>query len=238
MDYISAIGTILEDTILHKPGIIVYERCRVLREHLKDRMAGGNFGVNGWYQVETRGEKFWIYLTGSGQLFRDRINGVYEPEVHDAISQELTDTSSFWEVGAAWGYFSLWSASVCEKVTSFEIQKQRADYMKKSLKKNEFSNVTVVEGTVGDSVDLSDYEPPNIALIDIEGWEYEMLSNTPTILENNTTFVIEVHENSSYTVGDPEINPEGVIKLLRENGYKINQIANRGDENYHIIAKK
>jgi hypothetical protein len=237
MSLVRRIGDLLRGTPAHTPVSAAYGVIEPYVESINDRLAGEQYGKEGWYRVETRGESFWIYLTGTGELFRNRIRGAYEPEVHDRLEAELSAAETFWEVGAAWGYFSCYAAQRCESVTAFEMQSELAGYIEDSAERNGLDNITVVEGAVGDDVDLTAFDPPDIALVDIEGWEYEMFAQYPELLDGSTTWIIEIHEDSSYTVGEPTIDPAGVLKMLENAGYVIEEVDSRMDTNYHILAR-
>lgn len=165
------------------------------------------------------------------------MKGELEPEVMSTLSSHIDEDSVFWEVGAAWGYFSMAMATVAKDVVAFEVMPERTEKIRMSANKNGFDHIQVVEGTVGEDVKLDSYTKPDLVLIDIEGCEYEALRDATKLIEYRPIMVIEIHENPSSAPGDPEINPDGLFELLEDAGYNISRIQARDETNYHVVAK-
>lgn len=89
---------------------------------------------------------------------------------------------------------------------------------------------------------LDNFKPPDLALLDTEGWEYKILNSAPDTLKSDTTWIVEMHPTAEATDDGtplpPEINPERVLELFDENGYEVNTIAEYRGEQRHIIARK
>lgn len=65
--------------------------------------------------------------------------------------------------------------------------------------------------------------------MDIEGWEYTIISNYGlNFLKESASLIIEVHEelNEGYSHGVPEIDPGKLRNMLKEIGYQIEEFKN------------
>jgi len=97
---------------------------------------------------------------------------------------------------------------------------------------------------------VEDQGTPDVVLMDIEGWEYEVLPASPGLLSTRPVIVLEVHTESGWIDGEvnrPEggvesvsspgkVDPEELMELLESNGYETTEIARRRRTNYHVVA--
>jgi hypothetical protein len=238
------VAPVIKGTPLYSPAKYAYNKARpridTLENRILDFYVSGQLSSTGFHTVnppEPEISPFQIWLLGGDKLQRARMKGQLEPEVMSVLSSHIDEDSVFWEVGAAWGYFSMAMSTVTKEVVAFEIMHERTEKIRMSADRNGFDHIEVVEGTVGGEIELDDYPKPDIVLIDIEGWEYEALRNAPELIEHRPTMVIEIHESPSSTPGNPEINPEGIYEILRDARYTISRIRERDESNYHIVAK-
>jgi len=225
-------------------------RYRVV-DILGNRYDGGFGDVEGYYHVDVDGcEPFWYPLHVGKRHRRDRIEGSHEEEVMEQLVDHSDGDTVFWEVGAWRGYFSLALASRVESVVAFETRDHPVSKLREAADRNGFDNVRTVQELV-QSLDpyLEEYGVPDLVLLDIEGWEFEVLSDSPAFLEAKSTIVVEIHEESGWaegevvnprggteTVPQPDLNPEGVKRLLEESGYRLIDIRKRRETNYHLLA--
>jgi precorrin-6B methylase 2 len=165
------------------------------------------------------------------------IRGEYETEVVDLLADEASPTTTFWEVGGGWGYFSLALADQVQRVTAFEADFGRAQLIRKSSQRNQYSHFEVIQEKVGESNPLDDYQEPDLVLMDIEGWEYAALNSSPQLIEHSPTFVIELHDTEQLYMNEPDVKPNETVELLEEHGYSVEKISERSSGNYHILAK-
>lgn len=98
------------------------------------------------------------------------------------------------------------------------------------------SDAQVADVDTGDAVRARDCLPvPNAVKIDVEGWEYQVLSGMREALEDSscTLLCCEVHPDSL----PPPIRPEDVEMLIRDLGFRDIQSVVRGSE-LHLICRK
>ena len=210
------------------------------------RLTGSFFDQSGFYHVipsESRIDPFYIWLPDAKSGYRRKcIKGTLEEPVLSKIADIIEDDDTFWDIGANRGYFSFACANTVEKVVAFEADERSVEITKRGKKKNDFDNVDIISGYVGEDVMLDSFRPPDLALLDTEGWEYKILNTAQNTLKSDTTWIVEIHPTSEATDGGtplpPEINPEGVLELFNENGYDVSTIAEYGRGRKHIIAEK
>lgn len=161
------------------------------------------------------------------------MKGEWEPDVMHELISRLNNKSVFWEVGGGWGYFSNALAPFVHEVYAFEAIEQRAKQIRKSAERNENSNLYVICDRVDENIDLNDLKYPDVALVDIEGYEYEFLNQNKELLSNDITFIIELHDQN-FTIHErwsPDFNKSGVKRILKQHSYNITSLSHD-----HIIA--
>jgi hypothetical protein len=227
------------------------------RYRIKDTLSGRYVdkfdSIDGYYRVDPTidgCEPFLLPLHVGKSHRRDRINGKHEHNVFKRLIEFSDGNTNFWEIGAWRGYFSLVLASRIKSVVSFEAREHPLSKLKQAAERNKLENVQTVQDLVK-SLDpyLEEYGTPDLVLLDIEGWEFEVLNNSPTFLDAQPVIIVEVHEESGWskgkvvnprgnteTVAQPDLSPEGVKRLLRESGYKLERIQSRRETNYHLLA--
>lgn len=162
--------------------------------------------------------------------------GVYESHVMSFLDSNLGSDSVFWEFGAAWGYFSLAAATRVNEVCSFEIREERVEKLQRSLRANDFHNVTVVEGKLDYSTSFGDYPRPDTVLVDVEGWEDVVLQNALEQLPDVPTWIVEVH--SELIDNDTEVPRRAIGDLLEDRGYLVEELNEWSEHNIHLLARK
>jgi tRNA G37 N-methylase Trm5 len=141
-------------------------------------------------------------------------------------------------VGARWGYYSFPAAELGADVFAFEKIPEQVACLKKTKQHNSFDNVTIVEGMAADDYSLDEFPTPDLAVIDVEGREYELLKNAPLLLESELTLIIELHGGSMSADKKMGKSPEAVKELLKKSGFTLSVLERRGKEHYHILAEK
>jgi len=109
--------------------------------------------------------------------------------------------------------------------------------IERSIEENGYTNIRVVEGTVGEEVTLSDYPPADVALMDVDGAESELVECQFETIQSVPHWIVELHELQLPSVLDTA-DPELVENKLRNAGYGVNQLGARRDGNYHIKSKR
>lgn len=235
------IASSLEETILYRPAIFSYNVFKRLELPFKKFYYNLRYSEGGFNKInvpEKNLDSFYLNLPDSGPSRYRRMFGEWEPKVMNVLASEIDEDTIYWEFGGAWGYFSMAIASNVKECYSFEAMEERVSKINKSIEKNKYEHVETICGIVGEDVKLTQYPTPDILLMDVEGFEYKILNENSWLLENSTTFIIEVHTEEGYvqSAGEtPNLNPEGVIEILKNNDYEISQIDN--GKNYHIKAK-
>lgn len=241
MSFIQRMGRILSNTPLYRPVSVMYKGLETIveRSPISDLLNFYYIGGESLVQVtpkNTEFDPFLIRLEPSGKLQRQRARGIYEPHVMSYLNNKLTDESIFWEFGAAWGYFSLAAATRVRHVCSFEMMDDRVEYLQTSVKANEFDNVTIIDNKLDSETEFTQYPHPDVLLIDIEGWEYVVLSSALEELSDVSTWVVEVHSNMvDVKIEDPV---KEIQTLFQTAGYTTNVLNEWSDNNIHIVAEK
>lgn len=168
----------------------------------------------------------------------DLLRGVYEVEILEEVVGRVTPNTTFWEVGARWGYFSLSAASVADDVRAFEALSGRADRVRKSVEANGYDNMSVTDGVVGEDVHLEEYPPADLITMDIEGYEYPVLQSELASLDHRPTWIVELHDFTAVDHKPEEVShdPAKVEELFCSEGYELEYLSRRADRNYHILA--
>lgn len=242
MSLIQRAGRFLSGTPLYRPATAVYDAFQAVADRppvstLLDYYYIGRHGP--LVRVEPNGASFEPYLVrleSGGKLQRQRARGVYEPHVMAFLEENITPESVFWELGAAWGYFSLAAASRVEQVCSFEMMEERAGYIRKAADANGFDNVTVVDERLDAETDFTAYPRPDTVLVDIEGWEYVVLSTALEQLPDVPTWIVEVH--SEVRGIEAEDTVDEMEALFADAGYTTRRLNEWSEKNAHIVAER
>lgn len=149
--------------------------------------AGMKFVPNSWWSGADRGAM---------------ILGLYEQEVLEAMQHEFLDKKTFVDIGAADGYYAIGALKTgwAERSYCFEISKLGQEVIRQQSELNLVSDKVFVFGEATNNVlDVlleSTGESPNdwVVLIDIEGGEFDLLSDA--LLEKlvGATLIVEVHD--------------------------------------------
>jgi precorrin-6B methylase 2 len=187
---------------------------------------------------------FYYWFNLSSPNLRPRITGEYEPEVVEKLAEFTNKDSEFWEVGAGWGYFSLALADNIRQPFAFEPLDNRYELMERSIVENDFENVDLYKEAV-ESLDnyKEDIGIPDVVLMDIDGWEYNVLSDSEEMLKQDIVWIIEVHKEPM-GISPPsrdQVRPTDVENLFIRHDYQVDRIAERERDGdvyaYHIVAK-
>ena len=178
--------------------------------------------------------ELYLDLSSGNAYTRQRIHGTYEEEIMDFLVDHVDGESTFWEVGAGFGYFSLAMAPIADQVYSFEASEDRLSMLEKSVVENDYRNVSIVDGIVGDDVSLDDYETPDVVTMDIEGHEVGVLQSDSVsqTLESGAVWAVEVHWGERFPDGDPD----AVESVFQTHGYDVRDLGGRDENNKHIVA--
>jgi FkbM family methyltransferase len=131
-------------------GRFVKRQCRSIIRFLKYRSRPF------FKEIHTLGLSFWILLQPTKNGCVDELiikNGSWETGLDAMIKKYLKKEGTFVDIGANIGYHSLFVASYLSstgKVLSFEPIQSLGDQFKKSIAKNNFTNVTVFDVALGD----------------------------------------------------------------------------------------
>lgn len=257
-----AIGTVLRKAGLYgavaAPYFFVHFVYYRVRDLLAGRYLGSPLATGGFYRVEPTHESiepFWCYLDVGEKHRRRRVTGKYEPDIIQVLGEHVSTDSTFWEVGAYSGYFSLAFADRAQDVVAFDVNERLLRKLEESAELNGFDNIVTVNTRLGidDTLDhyLDALGRPDVILMDIEGWEYDVLRSAPELLDAKPVMVIELHSpgtgwggsHESYHVDRPDrsispedIDPDGVIELLVNEGYSVSEVYRRRRSNWHIVA--
>jgi tRNA G37 N-methylase Trm5 len=152
------------------------------------------------------------------------------------LDNTLTAESVFWEFGAAWGYFSLSAATRVRQVCSFEMMDIRVECLQTSAEANGFDNITVIDDKLDDETEFTKYPYPDTVLVDIEGWEYVVLSSALEQLPDVSSWIVEVHSSMEGVEFDDPIKE--METLFETAGYTTDVLNEWSDKNVHIAAEK
>lgn len=238
----------LDDTIRYYgrnlrglPGYgIIEKNYPRLANAVQNFMVDGSATLNGFYTIDPEGvdiEPFDLWITNGSHHNRLKVQGIYEKPVMIELNQQVNENTTFWEVGAAIGYFSIAMAQYAQEVIAFDTNKSSLQHLEKSANRNAFENISTICGKVGQNIDLESFETPDVVLMDIEGNEYKTLQSVPALLESHPTWIIEIHEphsDNDFPVGN---NPTEIINILSKYNYETKEIFRRRPDNYHILAE-
>ena len=91
-----------------------------------DMWAAKRFDTEGFYTLKPSDavEPYELWLPGRGSFQRRRIRGELEPDVMDILVKRVNPGDIVFDVGAAWGYFSLALRSLDATVYAFEVEEE------------------------------------------------------------------------------------------------------------------
>lgn len=206
----------------------------------------------------------------------------YEARVGRAIRDNLSAGDTFWDIGANFGWFSLFAAKIvqCEgKVCSFEPSPEVFDLLRSNVRGLDrvqafqcglgnadgistfasqgistaasfIEDVTRINARHWPQVPIRNVEVrmrkadslarelghlPNLAKIDVEGFEFEVLQGAAGLLSTSRpTLVIEVHPPQLELSGGSDTL---LLRFLRQNGYEWEIIDQNANSLYWILAK-
>lgn len=227
---LSGVKKAVKKTSLRNPAqklLNLYEDIRYPKGFHKITPQQGEFGT------------FKMYSPNNGLYQRRSVQGTLEPEVTEALSNHLSSGSCFWNIGGGWGYFALAAATKGADVYCFEAEDYRVRRIREAVDQNGFKNVTVIAGVVGDELDLEQYPVPDLILMDVEGWEYEILKYEEILIESEPTFIIEIHTSEEVmTPGNPTVAPKSVTAYLEDAGYLVSELSQRESQGqYHVLVE-
>lgn len=147
-------------------------------------LKGLQFAPNSWWSKHDR----------SSMIF-----GLYEKEIVDILVDLSRSKSVFIDVGAADGYYgvAMVSQNIFEKSYCFEIEEQGRRVINENAVLNGVEDKIVIfeEANI---ISLAKIPPEDIensvALIDIEGFEFDFLDHSVLEAFKNTGCIIELHE--------------------------------------------
>lgn len=131
--------------------------------------------------------------------------GMYEQEVLHELVRLSGDRKVLIDVGAADGYYAVGAlrASLFEHVVCFEITPLGQQVIEQQARKNSvLSRVTILGEAAQDFVDFAQQEysfdvSNAVILMDIEGGEFELLSEALLKRIKDAVLIVEVHDFSS-----------------------------------------
>lgn len=140
----------------------------------------------------------WVRGDRGGQIL-----GLYEQEVQFCISSNCQPYGTFIDVGAADGYYAVGClfASCFNRCIVFEQNdSSRLSIEKLAIVNMVSESITISSACTRESIlDLSeDVRNNSFLLIDIEGGEYELLTDEVIALFQGSFFVIELHPFASH----------------------------------------
>jgi hypothetical protein len=224
-------------------NIIIPYRNRIkktafqLYEYLLNVYATKSLRPSGYYKVQYPSphiDNIIIYDSFEGFPGRRKIKGEFEVAVCRALANESIESDVF-VVGGGFGYHTVAVSQVAKSVTVFEFDQKKIKKLREIFKKNNISNVDIVEGKVGDTIPLDDYPSPDVALIDIEGWELKALNTVSDSIQQTEYWIVEVHKPGTVGV-DRGVNGEDIVKFFETKGFQVSKLSTRKPGNYHIEA--
>ena len=180
---------------------------------------------------------FEMYLDVDSEVDLRKVRGGYEPHVQELLAEVCAPDTVFWEIGAAWGFFSLATAPLVDSVRAFEAVPDRAERLRAAARRNGYENVTAIGGHVGDAVHLDEFSPPDVGLMDVEGAEAELVSAYPSLVSSVPLWIVELHDPGLPRVADTA-DPAATVVRLEECGFDVRRLGEpRKEGNYHVVAE-
>jgi len=184
-------------------------------------LKGFQFSPNTWWSKHDR----------ASMIF-----GLYEKEIVDML-QGLSKTKNvFIDVGAADGYYGVATVSqkIFEKSYCFEIEAQGRTVIKENANLNGVSDkVTIFEEAKITSLAKIPAEDikNSVALIDIEGFEFDFLDDSVLEIFKNTVCIIELHD-WFYEDGDQRLAD---LKRRTTKYFDVSEFKSTSRDTSHIV---
>ena len=191
----------------------------------------------------------WFYPRYAGEK-------LHEPVAVELLVDNLTADSTFVDVGAHLGYFSIIAAQRAKRVFAIEAQEMMVSRIHRNACANHLRNVHTMLAAAGSEpgfaefaksagpggsvssgsgnlvpvVRLDDYFTgdlmPSVIKIDTEGYEMNVLRGCTNILKKKVKLIIEVHQKMR-DFGD---DPYEFYDLLVHHGYKVRAVSHRRED--------
>lgn len=227
-----------KNSALYEPLSVLYHSGAAIQYRVRDRVTnryrGQMLNGDGYYlikPVHPDVPSFEIRLNvldSRRNHHRPRINGDYETSVLTALVDAAENDAIFWEIGCYRGYFSLSLAPLFKEIVAVDTTQHDLRALDEAANRNNYDNISTHRAKLGDGTNIDDlvdkYGAPDVALMDIEGWEHTVLQDADAFLAAQPLLVIEVHNNQQ------------VSEVLEAAGYRIYKIKQRRVNNYHILA--
>lgn len=250
--FIQLLKRAVQGTVLYKPAAILYQLYKEMMVMVNERRIFNE----GFYRISLDNDEirpFHLYLPYSRMWERNnqtrfrydfttiptgatqRIDGEYKKHVTDVLISILDKDDVVWDIGAQFGYHTFTCAQKAKSVYAVEALESNCENIRRSINKNQKSNITVFQGTVGKDFELYDLkkmtEYPDLIIIDIEGYEYKVLENI-NISAWRSQWLIEVHTNEALSDADLSTNEENdMIDWFESAGYNASRI----EDSNHIL---
>lgn len=148
------------------------------------------------------------------------ILGLYERQVLDALVRICDGSMSLVDVGAADGYYAIGAvkAGLVPRAVCFEISEEGQAVIANNAERNGVARSIEVRGEAGvtflEQVPERDWSPtrPAVFLFDIEGGEFDLLTDAILAQLRNSYVIVEVHETQGISSG----RAESLIARTRE----------------------
>ena len=155
--------------------------------------------------------KGMLYLNKStGSVVLPKLIGTYEDELHQLIEQTIVKKSynQFIDIGAAEGYFAVGFSKYIFKqkipVIAFELTERGRKMIHQLAHLNKVNNITI-NGACNIDALLSVLLPKSLILMDVEGFEVELLQ-PKRINYGETDILVELHPNVHPAIRDEIIS--------------------------------
>tara|TARA_R110000850_G_scaffold193676_4_gene320394 strand:- start:1463 stop:2287 length:825 start_codon:yes stop_codon:yes gene_type:complete len=183
-------------------------------------LKGFQFTPNAWWSKHDR----------ASMIF-----GLYEKEIMDILVDLSPSKSVFIDVGAADGYYGVAtvSQSIFEKSYCFEIEEQGRRVIKENAILNGVQDKVVIFEEAN-KTSLATIPPEDIAnsvaLIDIEGFEFDFLDHGVLETFKNTVCIIELHD-WLYADGDQRLRD---LKTRAATYFDVSEFRSTSRDTSHI----
>lgn len=141
----------------------------------------------------------------SGSALTPKIAGTYEKELHDWIGLVASNQyDSIVDIGAAEGYYAVGFARLYpnSQIIAYEMDEIARQLLKKLAEMNESYDRVDVRGKCDVHALQGALRPNSLLIVDVEGYEVELLD--PCLIPNllSATIAVEVHDSLRNGCGD------------------------------------